>query len=1153
MKKILMQLLCLLSFSFIEAQHKESVNVQNSVMNAPVAPQKTGRQFFIENKGQWPEEVLYKAGIGGVDLWITSQGVVYDFYKMRNKSGKKTISPLQLKDQQHERSIEKFERYGQVVKMTLQNANRNPGKIGIEKSNGYYNYLLGKDRSKWADHVGLYGEAIVKDIYEGIDVRYYYENGQIRYDYIVQPGADVSRIRMAFAGVEQPFVNRDVELAFNTRFGEVKQAGLYSYQVIDGRKEKVESRFRKNRDGAISFEVDHYNKELPLIIDPLIYSTFIGGTNGSETGNSLAVDASGNAYITGTTYSSDFPMTPGAYDYSVYNGYADLFVTKLNSTGSQLVYSTFIGGTYQDEGVSIAVDETGCAYITGFTESFDYPTTAGAFDQTLNNVSDCQNGYCYFDIFVTKFNSTGSALVYSTLMGGGANQAPTSISVDGAHNIYITGNTNSSDFPVTPGSFDVTYGGVDYDVFVVKLNNTGSALLYSTFLGGGYAFSITSDANGNAYVTGYTYFPEYPITPGAFDATLEGGDAFVTKLNSAGSGLVYSTFIGGTSVEMGRSIAIDQTGNAYITGHTTSVDFPVTPGAYDGLLNGDEDVFVTKLNSNGSSLIFSSFLGGGSIEEARSLSIDGSGNTYVTGVVYAVGFSDFPVTPQTFDATSNGEYDVFVSMFNSTGSALLYSTFLGGSSMDDGNAIVAGTNGQVYVAGTTTSANYPTSPGAYDQTLNNWHGDAFVTKLEVTLNTTFSFTPVSNSPVCAGKTVYLTVFPAGGTAPYTYSWTGPNGFSSTQQNPSINNVSAAANGVYSVSVTDANGNSGSATTTVTTIPSPMASISASSPSCTTGCITLTASGGASYKWSNESTSTSITACYSGTFFVTAFSNEGCTDNDTITVVKGTPFQAPTITQSAPACGTGCITLTASAGASYLWSTGSTSSSINACAAGTYSVQVSNGNGCSGTAQVTLGPPVTCAAPTQSATTNITLNAARFNWQTNNCATGYQVQYRKTGTTTWTIKNISGNIGYTNINGLKKQTTYEWQVRTQCFSNSVIYSPFTGLVTFTTSSAGARRDSETLVNTVEQPDNKTPGLTVYPNPASQQLTVNVDGYDGRWQLYVINSLGRRVISRTVDLNGREVFSINIEALAQGIYRVMLANDSVTVTGKFIKDK
>ncbi len=382
----------------------------------------------------------------------------------------------------------------------------------------------------------------------------------------------------------------------------------------------------------------------------LVYGTFLGGSS-YDGGFAIAVDAAGNAYMTGYTASSDFPTTSGAFD-TGYNGNGDAFVTKMNPTGTGLVYSTFLGGSNYDWSQAIAVDAAGNAYVVGYnTASSNFPTTSGAFDTSYNGGNDA---------FVTKVNSTGTGLVYSTFLGGSGNDEGHSIAVDAAGNAYVMGyNTTSSNFPTTSGAFDTTLTG-ESDAFVTKLNPAGTGLVYSTFLGGGsydYGFGLAVDATGNAYVTGATGSSDFLTTPGAFDTSYSGGDAFVTKVNPAGTGLVYSTFLGGSGNDNGYAIVVNTAGNAYVTGYTASSDFPATPGAVDTGYNGGNDAFVTKVNLAGTGLVYGTFLGGSGNDNGNAIAVDAAGNLYVTGATYS---SDFPTTPGAIDTSYNGGSDVFV-------------------------------------------------------------------------------------------------------------------------------------------------------------------------------------------------------------------------------------------------------------------------------------------------------------------------------------------------------------------------------------------------------------------------------------------------------------------------------------------------------------
>jgi hypothetical protein len=465
----------------------------------------------------------------------------------------------------------------------------------------------------------------------------------------------------------------------------------------------------------------------------LVYSTYLGGANW-DWGWGITIDSSGNAYITGGTGASNFPTTPGAFDTSYHSG-QNVFVTKLNATGTALVYSTYLGGGFGDIGYGIALDNLGNAYITGNTYSSDFPTTPSAFDTSFNGGSS--------DAFVSKLNASGTALVYSTYLGGENYDEGRSIALDSLGNAYLTGYTSSTGFPIISGTFDTSNNG-GADVFVSKLNSSGTALVYSTYLGGGsedYGYGIAIDSSGNAYVTGYTgSSTDFPTTPGAYDTTSNGSwDVFMSKLNPSGTGLVYSTYLGGGSDDYGRGIAIDSSGNAYVTGYTLSTNFPTTLGALDTTFSYNTDAyghilpdaFVSKLNASGTALVYSTYLGGGSEDYGWAIAVDSSGNAYITGYTLS---TDFPTTAGAFDTLFHGGgFKVFVSKLNASGIALLYSTYLGGSGNDYGMGIAIDNSRNAYLTGYTWSDDFPTTPGAFDTTNNggfiSW--DGFVSKLSL--------------------------------------------------------------------------------------------------------------------------------------------------------------------------------------------------------------------------------------------------------------------------------------------------------------------------------------------------------------------------------------------------------------------------------------
>jgi hypothetical protein len=666
---------------------------------------------FIPNEGQTEEAVRYHAQGAGYGFFFTKEGAMLSFAEGKG--------------------------HGHALALDFLGANPDAKLTAQKRLPGEVNYLVGEKPAAWQQGLTSHSELLYGGLWPGIDMAVRGEGGNLKYEFHLKPGSSVEDVRLAYRGAEGLSVGAGGALLVQTSLGVLKDAAPVSYQRIGGERVPVESRYTLEGDSGYGFAVGAYDPRYPLIIDPgLEYSTFLGGEGSADEGYDIAVDGSGNAYVTGRTGSSDYPTTPGAFDTS-YGGSdtfgSDAYVSKLNATGSALVYSTFLGGTSNDRGLGIAVRDRK-AHVTGFTESSDYPTTPGAFDTSYGG-SDTFGS----DAYVSKLNATGSALEYSTFLGGeGSADEGYDIAVDGSGMAYVTGQTNSSDFPTTPGAFDTIKGGA-LDAYVSKLNATGSALVYSTFLGGegGEAGSdIAVDGSGMAYVTGNTCCAaDFPTTPGAFDRIFNrtgNQDAYVSKLNATGSALVYSTFLGGWRNDRGRGIAVRK-GRAYVTGGTESANFPTTPGAFDTTFNGSskgsEDAYVSKLNARGSALVYSTYLGGeGDSDAGFDIAVDGSGMAYVTGLTCCT--ADFPTTSGAFDTTFNSG-DAYVSKLNTIGSALVYSTFLGGSGIDVGQGIAV-RGGMAYVTGVADRPDFPTTPGAFDTTFDRPDEnvqDAFVTKL----------------------------------------------------------------------------------------------------------------------------------------------------------------------------------------------------------------------------------------------------------------------------------------------------------------------------------------------------------------------------------------------------------------------------------------
>jgi hypothetical protein len=678
---------------------------------------------FVPNEGQTNPRVRYAARAGSASFWFTPTEVVFGF----------------------------GERQEMVLRLGFTGANPAPVVEGRQSGTGRVSYLFGNDPARWHRDLPTYHELVYRELWPGIDMAVHGAEGRLKYEFVVRPGAAVDSIRLHYEGAQRLAMDPAGNLLVRTILSTLTDERPTSFQLIGGRRVPVESRYRLGKGMSYGFAVGAYDRHHPVVIDPgLVYSTYLGG-QGSESGLGLAVDGAGSVYVTGQTTSSDFPTTAGAFARSL-NGFPDVFVTKLDPTGSALVYSTYLGGSSTELGAGIVVDGAGSAYVSGYTTSSDFPTTPGAFDTSYNG-SD--------DVFVTKLDPTGSALVYSTYLGGSSTDRGYGIAVDGAGSAYLTGQTTSSDFPSTTGAFDMSFNGGG-DAFVTKLDAAGSGLVYSTYLGGSsidqgsndWGEAIAVEGSGSAYVTGQTTSSDFPTTAGAFDTSHDVGfDVFVTKLDATGSALVYSTFLGGNSADLGLGIAFDGDGRAYVTGYTTSSDFPTTAGAFDTSPNGSLDAFVTKLDATGSALVYSTRLGGSSNDLGLGIAVDGGGDVYVTGFTAS---PNFPTTAAALSRSLKGVEDAFVTRLDASGSALAYSTFLGGSFADSGYDIAVDGAGSAYVVGSTFSPDFPTTAGAFD---TSWNGgyDVAVLKLQTTSappRRTLTLSPAAGTnPVATSHTV----------------------------------------------------------------------------------------------------------------------------------------------------------------------------------------------------------------------------------------------------------------------------------------------------------------------------------------------------------------------------------------------------------------
>ncbi len=710
---------------------------------------------FVPNLGQWEHRASYVARFGAMTVYLQDHGWTFTLVKRGPVAIENTpqTAPTSLP----ERQLNETEGRGVAVQMAFVAANA-PELAAEHQLPGRHNYFLGSDPAKWCSDVPLYASVCYGQIYPGVDVRVREQAGHFEFDLLLQPHAQLEPVEMAVEGIERMHVDCEGALVLETQLGPVRMPAPLTWEEgPSGERRLVTCCYALRGENRFGFEVTGRQPGWSLTVDPgLVYSTFLGGAE-SDAAYAIVLDAQGAATVAGKTYSTtlaSFPTTPGAFR-TFYNGSYDVFVTRLSPNGSSLVYSTFLGGGGTDYAYAIALDAQGAATIAGETNSPNFPTTPGAFDTSFN-------GTFGTDAFVTRLSPTGSSLGYSTFLGGTADDTARSLAIDAQGEVTVAGATRSHDFSTTPGAFDTSFNGV-WDAVVTRLSPTGTSLVYSTYLGGNgidTGFAIALDAQGAVTVAGSTGSPDFPTTPGAFDTSFNGNvdwDAFVARLSPTGSSLVYATYLGGERPDEALAVALDAQGAATVVGQTRSTSFPTTPGAFDTGYNGggwDDDAFVTRLSPTGSSLVYSTFLGGAGVDRALALVLDAQGAATVVGQTVSFGF---PTTPGAFDTSYNGPSggDAFVTRLSPTGSSLVYSTFLGGTSYYEGaSALALDAQGVATVAGWTNSADFPTTPGVFDTSYNGGPiipisgGDAFVTRLDMLPTGTSAFG--RSSPGCTG-------------------------------------------------------------------------------------------------------------------------------------------------------------------------------------------------------------------------------------------------------------------------------------------------------------------------------------------------------------------------------------------------------------------
>jgi gliding motility-associated-like protein len=706
---------------------------------------------FIENKGQWEEQVLFETGVPSGTLFLEKNALTYDFYD------EKTFSRLMHRHHEttHQAGPSTLKRH--AIRISFPYSNSSPAIIPSGKLSEYNNFYIGSDRSKWASRVSLFKKLSYMGLYEGVDMHLYGVGDALKYDFVIHPGSDVSRIKMEYEGADQLYL-KSGKLAILTSVNTIEEQEPYAYQVVNGTEKKVACRFVLN-DNTVSFSIEEdYDHSLPLVIDPVVvFSTYSGSTT-DNFGYTATYDSKGHLYAGGIAElkgSLNYPVTPGAYQQTHGGGVkafrfggvddfaCDISISKYSPDGDSLLFATYLGGSDNEYPHSLVVDKNDQLVVMGTTFSTNFPTTTNCFDSTHNGL---------IDIFVSRFSIDGTALFASTLIGGeeydGINGSDTlryfyaddfrgDITPDQDNNFYICTSTRSDSFPTTPGAYQGTLKGAQ-DGCVFKLDSSLTTLIWSTYLGGtdqDAAYSIELDTANNVFIAGGTSSADFPSSAGTYKPAYQGGisDGYITLLNKNGDAVILSSFIGTSTYDQVFSLELDRGSNVYVAGQSEG-NMPVSAGVYS---NAGGRQFIMKLNNQLNTVAYSTVFGSGRAEVDITISafmVDLCENVYVSG--WGGGYPGLPrmkpggstlglpLTPNAFQSTTDG-VDFYLIALSKNAASLGYASYFGGNQSDDhvdGGTSRFDKKGIVYqsvcssCSGGLSLDDFPVTPNAYATT-----------------------------------------------------------------------------------------------------------------------------------------------------------------------------------------------------------------------------------------------------------------------------------------------------------------------------------------------------------------------------------------------------------------------------------------------------
>jgi gliding motility-associated-like protein len=943
--------------------------------------------WFTKNKGQWDSPILYRGKFKGGNVFLEGNAFTYVFYP---KDGLNSVHHQLNKPDGFDSSLTFH-----AVKMEFTGANANAQKLELDSNHFYENYFIGKDASHWATQVKSYKEVWYQDVYPGIDLKALSDKNDFRFDLVLNPGAKLSDIAITFKGQTHLKLERG-NLVIGTEVGDVSLSAPYAYQMIEQKKKTVKCHYVLE-EGSVTFRLDEaYDKHYPLVIDPtLVFATYTGSQS-DNFGMTATYDVQGNAYTAGVCYGIHYPTTTGAFQVSfhgptsIFNPGTDISISKFSPTGSGLIYSTYLGGSGHEGPESIVVDNANCLVVLGRSNSLNFPIVAGSFQTTNAGL---------YDLIITRFNTTGTALIASTYMGGSRNDGVNNsggvalsglghnysddlrggVVVDAANNIYIGVNTLSSNFPVTPGCLQSTINGTQ-NACVAKFDPNLTSPMYSTYLGGSVRdgiYHLALNSLNQLYVTGGTESPDFPTTPGSLHPNPPGGvDGFISLLSANGNNLLASSYLGTSAYDQSFFVQIDRQNKVYVFGQTSG-PYPVSAGVY---ANPNSGQFVHCMGANLSTTFFSTVLGSGrgvtDIVPSAFL-VDVCGSIYLSGWGGRLsGGNDpnsttfgLPVSANAFSSTTDGN-DFYFMVLDKDALSLQYATFFGGNisaeHVDGGTSRFdkAGIIYQAICEGCGGNSDMPVTPNVWSPQNGSSNCNNAVVKFAFHPNSVTA--QIATDPINLSGCAPLSVtFVNTSTNGVSYFWEFGDGASSTSVQPAHTYTNSGTYQVRLVSVNPATCNMFDTTyVTVNVLPPfvlpPLPAVNVCLND--SAAIPLNAPAGSTFTWSPNShinnlfvQQPKVSPLLDTRYKVEVLSTDGCKAYDSVQVfvIRNT---IKIEVDSSHMCLTDTVKLNANHAANhYEWSSGQSTSSINVLSHGWYHLTTVDAYGCKAEDSVKIEP------------------------------------------------------------------------------------------------------------------------------------------------------------------------------------------------------